>query len=1347
MHLVPRHVRELEKGLEPSQRRELSSLREHPAWVLLGEPGAGKSTVFEDEASRAGGVVVPVATFIHDPVQEQWRDKILFLDGLDETPAMTEHGHVLMRVKNRLIEMGRPKFRIACRAADWLGYSDEESIATASRDGKILKLALEPLSEDDIARILAGDSHVPGDFIDQARERGVFGMLRNPQTLHLFITAVRDGKLPSSRQEAYELACEQLVVESSKRHRASQWRQAQLARDVLPDAALLEAAGYLCAVLLMADKSGIALDREGGGHGFVALEHCAPPDLQAARSALGRSLFRPEGGEERVVPTHRSVAEYLAGRWLAKQVGRHALPLSRVMRLLAGADGRTVAGLRGLYAWLALHSVEARQRLIDADPLTVVVYGDVTPMSPEDKRRILARLRHEAERYAGFRRDIGGAGWWGALADARLRDDFISTLRAPERDESAQSYLSLTLDVLREGDPSPGVDDEALPIVRDDSFSSHVRSDALRLWLRADRPQRRDPRTVRALLDDVAEGRVVDRDDELLGELLKHLYPGALGAKELLRYIGPPKQTWWLGTYRFFLHELPQTAPAEHVPLLLDAWCERTDLQQSATDHGLREVADRLLARGIREYADSIPDERLFAWLGIDVDEDGHTSHEGEAHAALVEWFGGRLDRYRSLVSIAFSKCEGQTHPAYCVYVHRARLRVAPPEDLGGWHLEQVDVTTDDALARLHLRCAVESAVACLAADKPGLSLEALEAWAAREPTRGAWLAPMLAWDVPDWRSKRASIQEEREKKREAARCQRAQGLRKHLPAIEEGSAPAALMHQLAGVWMSRYADIAGSTPAERFANYATNGAELYAKAEVGFRRCPERADLPAVQDIIDLALARREHFIRLPCLVGMELRWRDGAEQVERLSEDILRRMIAFRLTDGSSERVDWFTHLLRFRSGMVAEVLVDYAGAALKAKAEHIAGIHELARDADYRAIAASVTPRLLEAFPVRAKVGQLGYLADLLRIALRDARDELAGIFPRKLSLKGMDAPQRVYWLATAALLERQRYESSLWQHLGRSEARWSHLARFLGGRVGALCDEWRLPPQFIGKLIEGLTPHAQLARPNETHWVSPPMERGDQVRALIRRLAEEPTDEAVHEIGRLLSVPALGGLKPWLEAARHEIAQLKRESEFRFLSPKKVGQILLNEAPVNQADLAALVLDHLEDIARELRHENDDGYRAFWNLQGKERSPRAENDCRDALLRRLRAALRGRDLDCQPERDHAGDRRVDLCISYRAKLELPIEIKRDTNSGLWSSLRAQLIDQYTRALKAQGHGIYLVLWFGRGGLPRAPDGGKAPRDPLELQQRLEAQLTPDEKQRVFVRVIDVAWPSGV
>ncbi len=1342
MTLVPRRVRKLEdqsKNAVENLPEDLQKFRMLPAWVLLGEPGAGKSTVFGSEAEATDGKCLRIAEFIHADPDETWNGKTLFLDGLDEIRAGAGNDSAIQLIRKQLKRLGNPPFRIACRAADWYGSSDAEDLRIASADGQLTVLQLDPLDEEDILTILR-DNHGmedPQGFVEHARRLGVDNLLDNPQTLGLLAEAVRDDQWPSTRDDTYRLACEKLANEANKKHRDQARARPHSVENIL------DAAGQLCAVLLLSDQTGIALDPERSDPRFISLNDCAPPDPESAALAVRTKLFHLDG-VERVVPRHRSVAEYLAAQWLARQIDSAGLPLGRVLNLLLGQDGRTVAGLRGLYAWLALHSHKARSRLTEADPLTVVIYGDVRPMTVTDKRSLLAGLHREAEHFHGFRWGDRTTHSFGALADPELHDDFLQALQAPERDEASQTFVDCVLDILAEGSMWAAFVPTLQAIIRDSSRWSGIRKEALKAWLKIV-----EPHVALSLLDDITAGQIIDEDDELTGVLLRSLYPGHIEPEVLLRHLHKPKKSRLIGSYVWFWEEeFPTAAPDSHLPILLDELASHSEyfLPHDIHLRSLKRMADALLARGIATHGEEISGERLFAWLGIGADKYGGLSREKAAQEFISTWIGTRPAYYKALLPLCFKHCDGHEHPAYCVHQQENRLHNAhQPEDIGLWHLTELDKTVNDGLAQLHLAKAVNALMTQRGAA--GLSLERIEEWAGAHPERKHWLEPLLAWDIPEWRLEQAANQKTREQERIDSRRTRTTDLQKHLAQIQLGAARVDLMHQIAGVWMGLFYDIAGESPAERFENYSDNGQALLTMAEAGFRHCPERDDLPTVKEIIDLALKQKEHFIRRPCLVGMELRWRDGEVEIDKLPEETLRRMIAFRLTDSTGNTPEWFIHLVQQRPALVAEVLGIYASTTLKAGKDFVDSIYPLTHDATYHDVAFLAAPRLLASFPVRSRSGQLQHLETLLKAALRYTPERLPALVEKKLSLKGMDVAQKVYWLATAMLLDPMQYEAALWSHIGKSEIRANHLSNFLGDRDGGLDDGYSLSVGTIGKLIERLVPHAAIERPTDgVYSVSDAMRRGDHIRALINRLGVLASPEAKQEIDRLLDIPVLHRLKPLLEAARHEIRQRQRENEFHFLQPHAVAQVLANQAPASAADLAALTLDHLDDIAKGIRQENDDGFRAFWNVENKKPvSQREENLCRDVLLTRLRARLEPVGVDCQPEGDYANDKRADLRLSYRVELELPIEIKRDSNESLWSALRKQLIGQYAIATHASEHGIYLVFWFGGKGMPGATDGGKKPRSPEELRARLEAQLDPSERQHIFVRVLDVSWPK--
>lgn len=1319
-----------EEQLQPEQA--LADFRSTPAWVLLGEPGAGKSQSLRDEAKATGGHYLTVTELIaSDPLPDECRGRILYIDALDEVRAAGSESP-LVRVRNQLRRLDNPPFRLACRAADWYGPSDRGQLEGQSPDGQLVALQLCPLSQDDIRQILHDNHGVddPQTFIERAEHHGIGSLLKNPQTLELLAKAIRGDDWPESRSEVYRLACEKLAHEENREHRDLQKQH----RRTASDRKRLQAAGQLFSVLLLSGKSGLASDPDAASAEYPTLEQLASTEPQAAEQALHSKLFTAPGHEERLIPTHRSIAEYLAARWLAEELDAQRLPLQRLLNLLLGADGGVVADLRGLYAWLALHSQHARRRLIDADPLSVILYGDAQPMSLADKRVLLAALQEQARRFPGYRwQGMQSLHPFGALTEEGLVEDFRRVLLAPERDEPSQSHMDCVLEILEQGGASPQLADVLLTVIEDTSRWPRVRHGALDAWLSICRAEQ-----ALRLLQRIDRGEVEDADDELAGRLLKYLYPQHIRVGELLQYLHPPKNSEQLGNAIFWDYELPRLTPDEHLPALLDGLGKRPELfDRHRVDGDFSQLADKLLVRGLHAHGDTLTDEQLFEWLGVGADEHGFYQRDREAQQQIGDWLSQRPERYKAILQLCI-QIVAHTNRRRCY--HRLHGAQAPSE-IGLWHLQQAN-DSEQAVARIHLFSAVHALINQQGAE--GLSMEKLEEWAAAHPDRATWLSESLTCDIEGWRLEDAARHSKYEQKRIARRRQRTLDLAPHIESIRSGTAQPGIFEQLAKVWLKRFTDISGETIAKRFASYSEQGDELMRATESGLKQCPLRDDLPTVDEIIGLSLGKRQYLICQPCLLGIELRWQENPTGLQALADDALKRMIAFRLTYPVGETPEWYGWLAQQRPALMAEVLVNYASAAIKAGQSSVSGIYPLQYDESYAEVAKLAAPVLLTVFPLRAKKDQLRLLEHLLKAVLAYTRQSLAELLDSKLALRSLDSAQRAYWLTAALLLDPQRYEVALWRHVGKSTARANLVAEFLSNDL-ARRIRYSLPPISLGRLVELLTPNAELEL--KSGIVTDAMRRGDQVRAMIDQLAGMPTPEAAQELERLLSLLGMTKLRPRLESARHQQRLQRREAEYRFLPVESVARILANSEPASVDDLTALTLDLLDDIAHQIRNDNDDGFKAFWNIENRqEKSQREENLCRDTLLTRLRPQLEALGIGIDPEVDHHNDKRADLRLDYRNQFSLPIEIKRDSNSELWTALRKQLIGQYAQAPKSEGYGIYLVLWFGEVAKVCVPnDGGKRPQASEELRARLEAQLAPEERQRIFVRVLDVSRPA--
>ena len=126
--IVPRTCKEI---LPPDSDRDKGSLplkefRSATAYVLLGDPGSGKTTAFETECEALGddACFITARDFLALDLDShpEWRGKTLFIDGLDEIRASAYDARVpLDKIRNRIDKLGKPRFRISCRGGDWLG--------------------------------------------------------------------------------------------------------------------------------------------------------------------------------------------------------------------------------------------------------------------------------------------------------------------------------------------------------------------------------------------------------------------------------------------------------------------------------------------------------------------------------------------------------------------------------------------------------------------------------------------------------------------------------------------------------------------------------------------------------------------------------------------------------------------------------------------------------------------------------------------------------------------------------------------------------------------------------------------------------------------------------------------------------------------------------------------------------------------------------------------------------------------------------------------------------------------------------------------------------------------------
>lgn len=322
----------------------LSDFESDHSYVVLGEPGMGKSTEFEMEADRIGTMTpIPARRFIRGKPKNhpEWKNGPLFIDGLDEVRAAEgDPKKVIDKIIAQLEDLDIPQFRISCRSGSWLGIGDQEELDSISNT---LVLQLNPLNHSDIRQILSQRCDQADTFITQAYERRLEVFLLNPQLLDLLITSVNANGWPDSPSAIFEHACQELLKEQNREHRDAHSDHSQPSRDTV-----LIAAGQLFALILITGKGGCAI-ADTDDPDTLSLRDVESQDRTLLYAAFNSRLF--EGPPSYRTPIHRLLAEYLGARYLDDKI-RRGLSIRRVFALLMGHDGIPFPDLRGLAGWL-----------------------------------------------------------------------------------------------------------------------------------------------------------------------------------------------------------------------------------------------------------------------------------------------------------------------------------------------------------------------------------------------------------------------------------------------------------------------------------------------------------------------------------------------------------------------------------------------------------------------------------------------------------------------------------------------------------------------------------------------------------------------------------------------------------------------------------------------------------------------------------------------------------------------------------------------------------------------------------------------------------------------------------
>ena len=1002
------------------------------AYVLIAEPGAGKTTAFKTEAARQSGEYVTVRDF-RTFDKPEWCDTTLFLDGLDEARAGTEDGRTpLDDVRRKLHSVGCPPFRLSCRWADWMAATDRDRLKEVSPDGAVTVMRLDPLSEGNIKDILANNFGVEDTdgFIKAARKRDVDKLLTNPQNLDLLAKAVLQGNWPDSRKETFEQACQMLARESNGEHLAAN-------PSVADPRPLIEAAGRLCAAQLLSGAAGFTLpDRAVPDGDYPSFTEADGEASGRARQALGTRLYVGVT-EGKLAPAHRQISEFLAARRVSGLID-DGLPLGRILALITGFDGELLPSFLNFASWLAVHSKRSRACLSRLDPSGLIYAGDRLTYSLDEKREIVRNLRRDVAWNPWCARTISRVPGIGAIVSPKLERTFRDILSEAQRDFEHQSYVMHLMQMLADGEPLPALSDALEEAARDEARNWGVRCAALDVLISYYARGACGPEALVRMLGEIAEDLLDDPQDELLGLLLKALYPGVLSIGEAQTHLRAPKVTDRSGEYSdFWTQHVPEKSTPDQLAELLDRIAANFEdyrpflVRETGKYSGLGQLPMRLLTKLLRAKRGNVTTDRLYDWLGAVSDPGLRVPERDKVLVRFdLEW---RREALKDLIAYGVETCLRTGED--CMGLVDRRLFGARPHGYGRWCLEMALDVEDGTAASFYLRELVDCIDDGSRAD--GLTVEAVRAALAADEALLQRFDEMRSPPVsrvilPEHAEIPASPTDTDLQRVWQAR------ITSEAPALRAGRGTPQLLHAIAEVYLDIRADADGQTPRERLGGLIGSRVDLIDLLMMGLEGAVSRDDLPDSEDAVRLFDENRIDPLVLPFMAGLHSLEQSGRLVIGGLGEILIRLAVTIlytlpgncidpdNVTGEDVYRPEWFRDLLGENPTLVADVVFRTALRKLETGVRQAIELRELAVADDHREVAAIASLPVLESFPTAATDAALFSLCWSLNAALRNCDwSDVDRVIEERLGTDDGAPEERACWLTAGYLLAPNRY----------------------------------------------------------------------------------------------------------------------------------------------------------------------------------------------------------------------------------------------------------------------------------------------------------------------------------
>ncbi|MFD3653242.1 NACHT domain-containing protein [Streptomyces sp. NPDC058620] len=613
--------------------------------VLLGEPGAGKTSVFR---LLVQGLPMWDDTFVPDGA-----DRCVWVDGPDLTAATWDEvlGSHLRGLPSVAVGQGLPpsgnltvvidqadeselcrhlpsylkrclknrdvrglRLLLACRTGDY--PSGLTSVFREAFGGCSL-VDLAPLSRSDAVALVESAGVGGEQLISEVVALRAGALASVPLTLELIVREYRaHGCLRGGAKELFEDSVRLLSQEYDPDRLtvaapATTWPQR------------LEVAGRIAARLVLSGRRTLwrgspredrprttDLDVSTLSGGSEQTSGCQTFEVTptVVDEVLSSGLFTASGNH-RFAFRHSSLAAFLTAQHLISR----SVPDTALRRLfLVEAPDQEAAGipvsLRESAAWLVALDPDRTSWLASADPESLTMHSGL--VRSDDVRELIVRrlLERAADvelgeaRWHQTRWALGHPGLAGQLAPALALDpaDF------GDWETRAQAQVAIHL---AKQCPSPGLAPLLLKVAADPRWPADNRANAARAAFACDGAVAAP--VLKEVLATLGPGKETDPGLRLRGALLTLLWPRFLDTKMVLDALSEAPSDDRYGAYEHFLAEMPAKCPAEDVHRIVAWLAQDVEAWTSIPDGRRKPFAEDRLVSGTVDRALSVPGAEL----------------------------------------------------------------------------------------------------------------------------------------------------------------------------------------------------------------------------------------------------------------------------------------------------------------------------------------------------------------------------------------------------------------------------------------------------------------------------------------------------------------------------------------------------------------------------------------------------------------------------------------------------------------------------------------------------------------------------------------------------------------